>query len=93
MIKQRKLKYKKNFNKSFHRNIHEFAVSRPQKKESANPFCQPVLETLARIAIGTVYSESQCFSRSIHPEIFLKKNVKNLQNSQELNARVGVSFL
>ena len=33
MIKQRKLKYKKNFDKSFHRNIHEFAVSRPQKKE------------------------------------------------------------
>ena len=34
MIKQRKLKYKKNFDKRFHRNIHEFAVSRPQKKKS-----------------------------------------------------------
>ena len=31
MTKQRKLKYKKNYD-SFHRNIHEFAVSRPQKK-------------------------------------------------------------
>ena len=44
MIKQRKLKYEKNFDKRFHGNIHEFAVSRPQKekkkeKESANPFC------------------------------------------------------
>ena len=52
MTKQRKLKYKKNYD-SFHRNIHEFAVSRPQKKpkknkqrkqkkkkkKSANPFC------------------------------------------------------
>ena len=33
MKKQRKLKYKKNFNKSFHRNIHEFSVGRPQKKK------------------------------------------------------------
>ena len=33
MIKQRKLKYKKNFGKRFHRNSHEFAVSRPQKKK------------------------------------------------------------
>ena len=33
MIKQRKLKHKKNFDKRFHRNIHEFAVSRPQKKK------------------------------------------------------------
>ena len=33
MIKQRKLDYKKNFDKRFHRNIHEFDVSRPQKKK------------------------------------------------------------
>ena len=33
MIKQRKLKYKKNFDKRFHRNIHEFGVSRPQEKK------------------------------------------------------------
>ena len=33
MIKQRKLKHKKNFDKRFHRNIHEFAVSRSQKKK------------------------------------------------------------
>ena len=33
MIKQRKRKYKKNFDKRFHRNIHEFAESRPQKKK------------------------------------------------------------
>ena len=45
MIKQRKLKYKKNFVKRFYRNIHEFAVNIPQKKKkkerkkSSNPFC------------------------------------------------------
>ena len=33
MIKQRKLKYKKNFVKRFYRNIHEFAVNIPQKKK------------------------------------------------------------
>ena len=33
MITQRKLKHKKNFDKRFHRNIHEFAVSRPQGKK------------------------------------------------------------
>ena len=43
MIKQRKLKYKKNFVKRFYRNIHEFAVNIPQKKKkerkkSSNPF-------------------------------------------------------
>ena len=32
MIKQEKLKNKKNYN-SFHRNIQEFAVNRPQKKK------------------------------------------------------------
>ena len=32
MIKQGKLKNKKNYN-SFHRNIQEFAVNRPQKKK------------------------------------------------------------
>ena len=67
MIKQRKIKYKKNFNKRFHRNIHEFAVSRPQKKK------KKILETLTGIAIGTVFSEIQCFSRSIRPKMFLKK--------------------
>ena len=35
MIKQRKLKYKKNFDKRFLKNIHEFAVSRPQKKQKS----------------------------------------------------------
>ena len=33
MIKQRKLKYKKNFDKRFHRNFHEFTISRPQKNK------------------------------------------------------------
>ena len=33
MKKQIKLKYKKNFDKRFHKNIHEFAVSRAQKKK------------------------------------------------------------
>ena len=57
MIKQRKLKYKKNFDKRFHRNIHEFGVSIPQKKKkkSSNTFWQPVLETLTGKAIGTVF--------------------------------------
>ena len=56
MIKQRKLKYKKNFDKRFHRNIDECGVSRPQKKKkSSNPFWQPVLETLIGKAIGTVF--------------------------------------
>ena len=56
MIKQRKLEHKKNFNKRFHRNIHEFATT--------------------GIAIGTVFSEIQCFSRRIRPEMFLKKRKK-----------------
>ena len=56
MIKQRKLNFKKNFGKRFHRNIHEFAVSRHQKKKKiSNPFCEPVLETLTGKAIGTVF--------------------------------------
>ena len=44
MINQSKQKHKNNFNERFHRNIHEFAISRPQKKKkkkgkkSANPF-------------------------------------------------------
>ena len=33
MIKQRKLDYKKNFDKRFPRNIHEFAVNRSQKEK------------------------------------------------------------
>ena len=33
MIKQKKLKYKKNFDKRLHRKIHEIAVNRPQKKK------------------------------------------------------------
>ena len=72
MIKQRKLKYKKNFHKRLHRNIHEFAVSRPQKK-STNPFLLISVRNIKGIAIGTVFSETQCFSRSICPEMFLKK--------------------
>ena len=34
---------------------------------------ETLLETLTVIAIGTVFSEIQCFSRSIRPEMFLKK--------------------
>ena len=57
MIKQGKLKYKKNFDKRFHRNIHEFAVSWRQKKKKkiSNPFCEPVLEILTGKAIGTAF--------------------------------------
>ena len=93
MIKQRKLKHKKNFDKRFHTNIHEFAVSRPQKKKKESP--SPLLETLTDInrkRMEPFLVKSQCFYRSIRPEIFLK-NVKNLQNSRELNAGVGVSFV
>ena len=43
------------------------------------------------IAIGAVFSQIQCFSRNIRPEMFVK-NVKKLQNSQELNTGVEVSF-
>ena len=84
MIKQRKLKYKKNFNKSFHRNFHEFGVSRPQKrkkkkkkeKEKCKSFLLTSIRDIKGIAIGTVFSETQCFSRSIRPEMFLKKRKK-----------------
>ena len=38
MIKKRKLKQKKNFDKRFHRNIREFAVSRPLKKKRKEKF-------------------------------------------------------
>ena len=94
MIKQRKLKYKKNFHKRFHRNIHEFAVSRPQKKkkEKCKSFLLTSIRNIKGIAIGTVFSETQYFSRSVRRQMFLK-NVKNLQNSQEFNAGDGVSFL
>ena len=37
-LRQRKLKYKKKLDKSFLWNIHEFAVSRPQKVEKYEPF-------------------------------------------------------
>ena len=84
MIKQRKLKYKKNFDKRFHWNINEFAVSRTQKnnnnkkknREKFRSFLLISLETLTGKAIGTVFSEIQCFSRSIRPEMFLKKRKK-----------------
>ena len=93
MIKERKLKYKKNFDKRFHRNIHKFAVSRPQKKKkSSNPFCQPVLETLTGKAMGTVFSEIQCFCRSIRPKMFLKQR-KKFAKFTGVNADVPVSFL
>ena len=80
MIKQRKLKYQKNFNKRFHRNIHEFAVSRPhkkkKKKEKLKSFLLTNIRDIKGIDIGTVFSETQCFSRSICPEIFLKNRKK-----------------
>ena len=88
MIKLRKLKYKKNFDKRFHRNIH---VSRPQKR-SSNPFYQPVLDTLTGKAMETDFSEIQCFFRSIRPEMFLKKR-KKFAEFTGVNAGVGVSFL
>ena len=49
MIKQRKLKYKKNFDKRFHRNIHEFAVSRPQKKKKKEKFKSFLLTSIRDI--------------------------------------------
>ena len=81
MIKQRKPKYKKNFHKRLHRNIHEFAVSRLQKKkekkkEKCKSFLLSSIRNIKGIAIGTVFAETQCFSRSIRPEMFLKKRKK-----------------
>ena len=76
MIKQRKLKYNKNFNKRFHRNIHEFAVKQTLEKEKCKSFLLTTIRNIEGIAIGTVFSETQYFSRSIRPEIFLKKRKK-----------------
>ena len=73
-IREKKLKYKKNFDKSFHRNIHKFALSRHQKTEKYEPLL--ILQTLTRIAIGAVFREIQCFSRSIRQEMFLEKQKK-----------------
>ena len=95
MIKQRKLKYKKNFDKRFHRNIHEFAVSRPIKKKERK------IRILLVTSIRDINRKSYWNRFWLNPVLFqkyssgdvLKKNVKNLQNSQELNAGVGVSFL
>ena len=78
MIKQRKPKYKKNFHKRLHRNIHEFAVSKPQKKrkEMCKSFLLSSIRNIKGIAIGTVFAETQGFSRSIRPKMFLKKRKK-----------------
>ena len=84
MIKQRKLKYKKNFHKRLHRKIHEFAASRPQKKkkkkkkkkEKCKSFLLNSIRNIKGIATGTVFSETQCFSRSLRLEMLLKKRKK-----------------
>ena len=90
--RQRKLKYKKNFNKRFHRNIHEFTVSRPQKTEKYETFLIINIRDINRNSYRNLFSEIQCFSRSIRSQMFLK-NTRKLQNTQELNAGVGVCFL
>ena len=75
MIKQRKPKYKKNLHKRFHRNIHEL-TSKKKKKEKCKSFLLTSIRNIKGIAIGTVFTETQCFSRSIRPEMFLKKRKK-----------------
>ena len=94
MIEQRKLKYKKNFDKRFHRNIHEFAVYRPQKKKKK-------FKSFLLTSITDINRKSYWNGFWLNPVLFwkhssrdvLKKNVKKMQNSQELNAGVEVSFL
>ena len=36
--RHRKFKYQKNFDKSFYRNFHKFAVTKSQKEKSTNSF-------------------------------------------------------
>ena len=42
--------------------------------------------------MGTAFSEIQCFSRGIRPEIFLRKR-NNFAKFTGFNAGVGISFL
>ena len=91
MIKQRKLKYKKNFDKRFHRNIHEFAVSRPQKKKFKSFLLTSIRDINRKSYWSRFWLNPVLFQRDSSEDV--KKNVKNLQNSQELSAGVGASFL
>ena len=94
MIKQRKLKYKKNFDKRFHRNIHEFAVSRPQKekKKGLNSFLLTSIRNINRKSYGNRFS--------LNPVLFQKHSSGDVLKKREkfakftgVNAGVGVSSL
>ena len=55
MIKQRKLKHKKNFDKRFHKIIHEFAVSRHQKKTKKNKKKKKKKKRKVQVLFGNQY--------------------------------------
>ena len=76
--RQRKFqeKYKKNFDKIFHRKIHEYVLNAPQKTEMYKPFLITSIRDINRITIGAVFSEPQCFRKSILWDMFLKKRKK-----------------
>ena len=73
--RQRKLKYKKNIGKSFHRNIHEFPVSRPQETEKYGPLITSAKD-FNRNSYWSCFCEIQWISRSIRPDVFLEKRKK-----------------
>ena len=62
MIKQRKLKHKKNFDKRFHRNIYEFPVSKPQKKKKKfKAFLLTSIRDINRKLLETFLVKSSAF--------------------------------
>ena len=87
--------------KRFHKNIDEFAVSRPQKKKKKKEkkkvqilFANSITDINSKYYWNR-FSKIQRFSRGIRPEMLLKKRKKiaKFTGSQESNAGVGVSFL
>ena len=72
MIKQRKLKYKKNFDKRIHRNIHEFAVTRPQKKKKEK------FKSLLLTSIRDINKKSNWNRFWLNPVLFQKHSSRNV---------------
>ena len=75
MIKQKKLKYKKIFDKRFHRNIHESAVSRPQnkKKEKFKSFLLTSIRDINRKSYWNRFTLNPVLFQKHSPETLLKK--------------------